>query len=95
MMSIEPSRPMLRFVFGALLCGLAAASGCYDGAALVNDVRSAALRTRLAEVDLGTIKTTMPRDQASSTTTEVELHIFGTVPRYRVPEIEKQLQADG
>ena len=37
----------------------------------------------------------MPRSRNESESTELAIHIFGTVARYRVPEIEKQLQADG
>jgi hypothetical protein len=37
----------------------------------------------------------MPREPQTSSATELIMHIFGTVPRYRVPEIEKQLEADG
>ena len=79
----------------ALSLGLGLSAGCYDGDALINEVRSAALRTRLVEVDLGSFRTTMPHERNTSEATELRLHIFGTVPRYRVPEIEKQLKADG
>jgi hypothetical protein len=79
----------------ALLVALSLSTGCYDGEALINDVRSAALRTRLVEIDLGSYRTTMPRTRNESEATEIELHIFGTVPRYRVPAIEKVLAADG
>jgi hypothetical protein len=61
---------------------------------LIIEARAAAMRTRLAEVDLGTFRTTMPQDPSSRTQTDVELHIFGTVPRYRVPTIEKQLRTE-
>jgi hypothetical protein len=76
----------------AVVLGLC--TGCYDGAALVNQARSAALNTRLAEVDLGFFRTTLPRDPNSASLTELEFHIFGTAPRYHVPAIEKQLKAD-
>lgn len=79
---------------GLILLGLCL-SGCYDGDALIGEVRSAALRTRLVEIDLGTYRTTMPRKRNESEATEIELHIFGTVPRYRVPEIETRLKTDG
>jgi hypothetical protein len=84
-----------RLLAPALLLVLGLASGCYDSDALIEEVRSVALQTRLVEVDLGTYKTTMPRKKTDSETTEVELHIFGTVARYRVPEIETHLSADG
>jgi hypothetical protein len=73
----------------AILCG-----GCYDGQALVEAARSTALKTRTAEVDFGKFQTTLPRDPKTKSFTDVQLHIFGTVPRYRVPEIESQLKAE-
>ncbi|MEX2317524.1 MAG: hypothetical protein WD669_10265 [Pirellulales bacterium] len=83
----------LLLAFCAGLCPSLVA-GCYDGGALVNEARSAAQRTRLAEVDLGIYRTTMPKDDASDSLTELELHLFGTVPRYRVSIIEQQLQSE-
>jgi hypothetical protein len=77
-----------------LLLSLALLTGCYDGEALINKARSAAQRTRLAEIDLGTFRTTMPTDAETSSLTELVLHLFGTVPRYRVPMIERQLMAE-
>ena len=76
-------------VVGAVLC-----AGCYDGEALVEHARSVSLNTRLAEVDLGKYHTTLPRDPQSGLFTELDIHIFGTVPRYRVGEIEKQLKTE-
>jgi hypothetical protein len=78
------------------VCALAVSptSGCYDGEALVTRARSAALNSRLAEVDLGSYYTTLPRDPDATSLTEIKMHIFGTVPRYRVPEIEKQLRTE-
>ena len=93
--SFAPTQLGQRLIAPALLLALGLSSGCYDGDALINEVRSAALRTRLVEVDLGSYKTTMPRKRTDNETTEVKLHIFGTVPRYRIPEIEAQLKADG
>jgi hypothetical protein len=77
-----------------LLCLAAACGGCYDGEALVQEARTSALKTRLAEVDFGMYRTTLPRDARTQTITELKLHVFGTVPRYRVPEIEKRLKAE-
>jgi hypothetical protein len=73
---------------------LTSATGCYQSEALINKARSASQRTRLAEVDLGTYHTTMPTDPETNSLTELTLHLFGTVPRYRVPMIERQLQSD-
>jgi len=83
---------MLALATAAFVSGLC--SGCYDGEVLVNQARSAALNTRLAEVDLGKFQTTLPRHPDSRSLTELDMHIFGTVPRYRVPEIEKQLKTE-
>jgi hypothetical protein len=74
--------------------GLAGAAGCYSSEALVEAARSKGVKTRLAEVDLGTFQTTLPRDQDTTLLTELKLHVFGAVPRYRVPEIENQLKAE-
>jgi hypothetical protein len=76
------------------LC-LAVLPGCIDSQALVEQVRSDALRSLTHEVDLGSYRTTMPRDRESNTFTELRLHLFGTVPQYRIPAIEQQLKADG
>lgn len=73
---------------------LCVCAGCYDGEALVNRAQSTAHTTRLVEVDLGQYMTTLPRHGASNRYTELDLHIFGAVPRYRVPAVEKQLKAE-
>ena len=69
--------------------------GCYDGEQLVELARAEAIRTRLEEVDLGTYRTTMPRDAVTASVTEMEFRVFGNVPRYRIPEIEEQLETEG
>ena len=74
---------------------LAVCGGCYDSRALVDQVRSDALRNRLHEVDLGVYRTTMPRDPVTNVSLEMKLHLFGTVPQYRIPAIEKQLKTEG
>jgi hypothetical protein len=66
-------------------------SGCYDGEVLVTQARSAALNTRLAEIDLGSFHTSLPRDPKSGLITELGLHIFGNVPHYRVSSINRQM----
>jgi hypothetical protein len=68
--------------------------GCYDGDELVTQARSAAVSTRLAEVDLGAFHTSLPRDPKSGSVTKLSLHIFGNVPHYRVGAIERQLRID-
>ena len=84
--------PCVLGVSTLLVC--ACCAGCYDGDDLVKRARSAALTTRLAEVDLGTFQTTLPGNSLSSALTELEVHVFGTVPRYRVPAIETQLKTE-
>jgi hypothetical protein len=79
---------------GLLTLALAICAGCYDAEVLVEHARSSALKTRLAEIDLGKFHTTLPRDHQTDSLTEMELHIFGTVPRYRVPEIKQQLKVE-
>jgi hypothetical protein len=78
----------------SVFVGAVLLTGCYDGEALVERARSVALNTRLAEVDLGTYRTTLPRDTQTGLFTELDVHVFGMVPRYRVPEIEKQLSTE-
>jgi flagellar basal body-associated protein FliL len=77
-----------------LLAMAAACGGCYDSEKLVQAARSSALKTRLVEVDFGTFQTTLPRDGKDQVFAEIKLHVFGTVPRYRVPDIEKRLKAE-
>ncbi len=66
-------------------------TGCYDGSALVEEVRRKAIRTRLVEVDLGEFRVTMPRDERTSVMTEVDIHLFGEAPRYLVSDLEEEL----
>lgn len=79
------------------LCGAGCAvlGGCYDAHALIEQVRADAIRNRLDEVDLGTYRTTMPRDPHTNALVEMELQLFGTVPQYRIGAIERQLQTEG
>jgi hypothetical protein len=73
---------------------LSAITGCYNGEALVHAARTHAVQTRLAEVDLGSFHTTLPRDAETGALTDLKLHIFGNVARYRVPEVKNQLRAE-
>jgi hypothetical protein len=77
-----------------LAIALSLCAGCYDGDSMVKEAQSAALKTRLAEVDLGKYQTTLPRDPVTNRFTALDIHIFGTVPRYRLAAVNKQLQAD-
>src|SRR5436190_17551373 len=71
-----------------------ACCGCYDGSAMVKQAQSVALNARLAEVDLGKFQTTLPRDPNTNHFTALDLHIFGTVPRYRLSAVNRQLKTD-
>src|SRR6478752_7911157 len=77
-----------------LAVALALCAGCYDGSSMVKEAQSVALKTRLAEIDLGKYQTTLPRDPVTNHFTAVDIHIFGTVPRYRLAAVTKQLKAD-
>src|SRR5689334_3574209 len=68
--------------------------GCYDGNELLKQAQSKALSTTLAEVDLGSFQTTLPRDPATGHYMAVDLHIFGTVPRSRLSTVQRQLEDD-
>jgi hypothetical protein len=92
--SLRP-RSLRRFAAVSVLAVAAlGCTGCYDAHALVDQVRTDALRNRLHEVDLGTFRTTMPRDPKSNLLMEMELHLFGTVPQYKIRSIEERLEAD-
>jgi hypothetical protein len=78
-----------------ILAGFVAITGCYDGDGLVQQASSTAIRATLAEVDLGSFHTTLPRHRNTISLTELRLHLFAAVPRYHVPKIEEQLQAQG
>src|SRR5437660_80067 len=77
-----------------VVVGLVLCTGCYSGSDMVKRAQTAALNTRLAEVDLGKFQTSLPRDSETSHYTALDLHIFGTVPRYQLSAVTKQLKAD-
>jgi hypothetical protein len=68
--------------------------GCYDSKEMVKQAQSIALNSRLAEVDLGKFRTTLPRDPVTHNFTSLDIHIFGTVSRYQLAAVNRQLQAD-
>ena len=92
------SRGLLAFEIVAAVAAvglaLACCGGCYDGDAMVKQAQSTALNTRLAEVDLGKFRTTLPRDSTTNHYTSLDLHIFGTVPRYKLAAVTRQLKTD-
>jgi hypothetical protein len=69
-------------------------AGCYDGELLVREVRSTAVSTRMAEVDLGRFLTTLPRDRKNNSFTDLDVHIFATVPRSRVSAVKRCLKTE-
>src|SRR5256885_545157 len=77
-----------------LAVALALCAGCYDGSEMVKQAQTAALKTRLAEIDLGKFQTTLPRDPVTNRFTAIDIHIFGTVPRYRLAAVTKQIKDD-
>ncbi len=91
-----PFPPVLRTDrwIAILAVALALCAGCYDGDEMVKRAQSVALKTRLAEIDLGKFQTTLPRDPVTNRFTAVDIHIFGTVPRYRLAAVTKQLKSD-
>lgn len=96
-MTITPRARHATHIFGAVTVAVCfgALNGCYDGSALIEEARNAALNTRLAEIDLGAYQTVLPHNQDTSAVVELEFRIFGTVGRYSVPAVEHQLAADG
>jgi hypothetical protein len=93
---IEHSHNLVQWLMRAVLAaGALSLAGCYDASALVEQVRTDALRSRTDEIELGFYRTTMPRDRATNSFVEMEVRMFGTVPQYRISAIEKQMKADG
>jgi hypothetical protein len=76
----------------ALAIATLGCGGCYDAHALVDQVRTDALRNSFHEVDLGTYRTTMPRDPKTTLLMDMELHLFATVPQYKIRAIEERLE---
>lgn len=82
----------MQTAIAAFICLTAA--GCYDGDKLVAQVRDKAIRTRLEEVPLGSFRTTLPRDTVEITRMEVDIELFGTALRYKIPDIEEAIERD-
>jgi hypothetical protein len=91
----QPSRTHRLCSSATLALSLLACIGCYDANALIEQIRTDALRNRLQEVDLGTFRTTMPRDPKTNLLMQMELHLFGTAPQYRIHTIEERLESEG
>ncbi len=96
MLYASPSQPVSKAPcwISILAIAFVLCTGCYNGKEMVKQAQSVALKTRLAEVDLGEFQTTLPRDPVTNRFTSVDFHIFGTVPRYRLAAVKKQLKSD-
>lgn len=83
---------MVRTFFAVVVLSAATfgATGCYDPQAIIQRVRSNAIRTRLEELDLGVIPVTLPRDKQLGDMLRMELHLFGMLPRHKLADAEKQ-----
>ena len=55
--------------------------GCYDADLLVAQARSNAASKRQLEVDLGQYYVSLPREDDSTTTVTLQMHVFANVPR--------------
>ncbi|MEO0531468.1 MAG: flagellar basal body-associated FliL family protein [Planctomycetota bacterium] len=69
--------------------------GCYNAERLVERVRDDAIRTRMEEVALGSFRVTLPRHDNTGEMTEIDIRIFGRSQRYKINEIESDLEAKG
>lgn len=67
-------------------------AGCYNSKSLVDEVRNRAIRTRLDEVSIGHFRTTLPRSANDDSPMEIEVDLFGTAVRHRIPEIEELVE---
>lgn len=85
---------MRRSAFVAAATGLLV-GGCYTEESLVAKTRNKAIRTRIDEVELGSFRVTLPRDLDSGEMTEIQLRLFGESERYKINEIEAELEARG
>ena len=68
----------------------AAPLGCYNSELLIERARNAAMRARQEEVPLGYFRTNLPRSVNAGAPIEIELELFVTTKRYRIPGVERQ-----
>lgn len=71
-----------------------AVTGCYDGRSLVEEVRNQAIQSRLDEMSIGYFRTTLPRSAVDDNPMEVEVDLFGTAVRHKIPDIETAIEAN-
>lgn len=79
----------------AIAATLVASVGCYDSSSLIDEVRNQAIRTRLDEVHIGYFRTTLPRSAMDDSPMEVELDLFGTAVRHRIPVVQASIEREG
>ncbi|QDT70535.1 hypothetical protein MalM25_34830 [Planctomycetes bacterium MalM25] len=88
---MPPQNRLAARLLATAVLGIACA-GCYSGEKLVEQVRHRALRTRIDEVSLGSFRVTRPRDERTGEMTEVQMELFGESQRYKINEIEDELE---
>lgn len=82
-----------RTVWGVACCAVACCfTGCYDSELLIQRARDKAVRSRLEEIDLGTFRVTLPRNSVTADMTEIDVHMFGKMPHYKISGAEKELE---
>lgn len=90
-MTAQPNRRSRRS--SCLLAVLVAAcAGCYSGEGLVARVHSDAIRLRLEEIELGRFRVTLPRDERTSEMTEIVVHLYCEVARYKITSVKEETE---
>ena len=89
---VQPAARRVHWVWAVLLCATPFASGCYNGDALVERIRSRAISTRLEEIDLGHIRVTLPRDAQIDETVEMHVHLFAHAARHKIDDLKEELE---
>ncbi|MGL4512225.1 MAG: hypothetical protein ACRCT8_03985 [Lacipirellulaceae bacterium] len=96
MRALGRSTPVVRrsgvWIVALLGLALAPLAGCYNGKVLVARARSHATSSRIEEIELGSFRVTLPRDNRTTHTPVVEVRLFGEAPLRTRKEIEKQIK---
>jgi hypothetical protein len=79
---------------GLVLASLTSA-GCFNAEAMIEARRAIAIRKRLAEVDLGKFRVTLPRAVEHTESPELHFHVFGQVANRDLDGIEEMLEKSG
>ena len=91
-MSRSTSHRRLATISIACWAAVCCFSGCYDSELLLQRARDKAIRERLEEIDLGTFRVTLPRNPITSDMTEIDVHLFGQMPHYKISNAERELE---